>query len=103
MLPVADLAASFQEAVVEVLVGKTLQAVKAFKAREILVVGGVSANSALRQAFKTRAPCPVHIPDINLCTDNAAMVAGAGYYRYASGARDGLEMDVLPNWPISEV
>lgn len=102
-LPVNDLAASFQEAVVEVLVGKTLHAAKQFEARSVLVAGGVSANRALREAIQKRAECPVHIPPIWLCTDNAAMTAGAGHFRLAHGQRDGLEMDVLPNWPFSEL
>ena len=102
-LPVADLAASFQAAVVEVLVTKTINAAQAFKAKEILVAGGVSANRALRQAFLAQSPCRVHIPPISLCTDNAAMIAGVGYYRYASGQRDLLNVDVLPNWPLSEL
>jgi N6-L-threonylcarbamoyladenine synthase len=102
-LPVADLAASFQAAVVDVLVGKTVRAAQALGAAEILVAGGVSANSALRAAIHAQAPCPVHIPPLALCTDNAAMVAAAGYYRFAKGQRDGLDMDVLPNWPLSEV
>jgi len=102
-LPVADLAASFQEAVVDVLVGKTLRAAEAFHAEEILVAGGVSANKALRDAMVAQANCPVHIPPLPLCTDNAAMVAGAGYFRFIHGQRDSLDMDVLPNWPLSEV
>lgn len=102
-LPVADLAASFQAAVVNVLVGKTLRAAAAFGASEILVAGGVSANQALRQSIQAESRLPVHIPSISLCTDNAAMVAGAGYFRYIRGQRDRLDMDVLPNWPISEV
>lgn len=102
-LPVADLAASFQAAVVDVLVGKTLRAAETFGAKEILVVGGVSANRALRKAIHARAANPVHIPPIWLCTDNAAMVAGVGYYRFVQGQRDPLDMDVLPNWPLSEL
>jgi N6-L-threonylcarbamoyladenine synthase len=102
-LPVADLAASFQEAVVDVLVGKTLQAAKKFNAVEILVAGGVSANRALRTAIHDQADCPVHIPPLSLCTDNAAMIAAAGYYHFLNGERDGLDMDVLPNWPLSEL
>jgi N6-L-threonylcarbamoyladenine synthase len=45
----------------------------------------------------------VHIPHISLCTDNAAMIAAAGYYRFVNGQRDPLDMDVLPNWPLTEV
>ncbi len=102
-LPVADLAASFQAAVVDVLVGKTLKAVETFGARALLVAGGVSANKALRKAFVEKATVPLHIPPIWLCTDNAAMIAGAGYYRFVQGQRDSLDMDVLPNWPLSEL
>ncbi len=102
-LPVADLAASFQEAVVDVLVTKTVNAVKEFSAKNIVVVGGVSANRALRHSIQVRATCPLNIPPIWLCTDNAAMIAGAGYFRFIRGQRDPLDMDVLPNWPLSEV
>jgi len=100
-LPVADMAASFQAAVVEVLFQKTLKAAREFGATEILVAGGVSANQALRQAFRGQGEFPVNIPAFSLCTDNAAMVAAAGYYRYALGHTDGLEIDVLPTWPLS--
>jgi len=102
-VPVADFSASFQEAVVEVLVVKTLKAAQEFEAKEILVAGGVSANKALREAFQSRSPLPVHIPPIWLCTDNAAMMAGVGCYRYRAGQQDSLDMDVLPNWPLSEL
>ena len=102
-LPVPDMAASFQAAVVDVLVGKTLKAAEAYDAQDILVAGGVSANLALRGAFHELSPHPVRIPPIALCTDNAAMVAGAGYYRFVQGQSDNLDMDVLPNWPFSEL
>lgn len=102
-LPVADLAASFQAAVVDVLVGKTIKAAEAFEAKEILIAGGVSANRPLRRAFQDQSKFLVHIPPIELCTDNAAMIGGVGYYRFMNGQRDGLDMDVLPNWPLTEL
>ncbi len=68
-----------------------------------MVAGGVSANRALRHSIQVRATCALHIPPIWLCTDNAAMIAGAGYFRFVSGQRDSLDMDVLPNWPLAEV
>lgn len=100
-LPVEDLAASFQAAVVDVLFKKTLQAARDHGAREILVAGGVSANRALRQAFQSQEEFNVHIPAFSLCTDNAAMIAAAGYYRYAFGHVSGLDIDVQPTWPLS--
>jgi N6-L-threonylcarbamoyladenine synthase len=100
-LPVEDLAASFQAAVVDVLFTKTMKAAREFGAKEVLVAGGVSANQALREIFQSQQELPVQIPQLSLCTDNAAMVAAAGYYRYALGHRDGLEIDVLPTWPLS--
>jgi N6-L-threonylcarbamoyladenine synthase len=102
-LPVADLAASFQAAVVDVLVEKTLEAAREFQAAELLVAGGVSANHALRNAFLNKAQLTVHIPPLALCTDNAAMIAAAGYYRFVHGHVDTLDMDALPNWPLSEL
>jgi N6-L-threonylcarbamoyladenine synthase len=100
-LPVEDLAASFQAAVVETLFEKTMQAAREFKAREILVAGGVSANRVLRHAFQLQTEFRVNIPAFSLCTDNAAMIAAAGYYRYALGHVSGLEMDVQPTWTLS--
>jgi N6-L-threonylcarbamoyladenine synthase len=103
LLPVADLAASFQAAVVDVLVTKIVRAAKEYSAKNIVVAGGVSANRALRHSIQVRATCPLHIPPIWLCTDNAAMIAGAAYFRFIQGQRDLLDMDVFPNWPLSEV
>ncbi|HET9912430.1 MAG TPA: tRNA (adenosine(37)-N6)-threonylcarbamoyltransferase complex transferase subunit TsaD, partial [Anaerolineales bacterium] len=100
-LPVEDLAASFQAAVVDVLFKKTMQAARDHQAKEILVAGGVSANLALRQAFQAQDEFKVHIPAFSLCTDNAAMIAAAGYYRYALGHISELDIDVQPTWPLS--
>lgn len=100
-LPIADLAASFQEAVVDVLSAKVAQAAKEFQATQVAVCGGVAANLALRQRVQERVSVPVHVPPIYLCTDNAAMIASAGYYRFRAGQRDGLDMDVSPNLPLT--
>ena len=81
----ADLAASFQEAVVDVLVTKTLRAVEAVRTDRIVVVGGVAANSRLRERFQMECEvqgCKVCFPSIELCTDNAAMVAAAAHFHY---------------------
>ena len=102
-LPVADLAASFQAAVVDVLVTKSIKAAKEYSAKNMVIAGGVSANRALRHSIQMRVTCPLHIPPIWLCTDNAAMIAGAAYFRFIQGQRDPLDMDVFPNWPLAEV
>ena len=98
---VPDLAASFQAAVVDVLFRKTMEAARDHQAKEILVAGGVSANRALRKAFQSQTDFKVHIPPLSLCTDNAAMIAAAGYYRYALGHISELDIDVQPTWPLS--
>ncbi|HEX8992258.1 MAG TPA: tRNA (adenosine(37)-N6)-threonylcarbamoyltransferase complex transferase subunit TsaD [Anaerolineales bacterium] len=100
-VPVADMAASFQAAVVQVLFTKTMDAARDFGVKDIIVAGGVSANTALREAFQSQQEFPVHIPPLALCTDNAAMVAAAGYRRLALGQPSSLDMDVLPTWPLA--
>ncbi len=97
VLPVADLAASFQASVVEVLTVKTARAATEFSATAVVVAGGVSANLALREAMLSEVQGRTLIPPISLCTDNAAMVASCGYWRFQAGQRDGWEMDVLPS------
>jgi N6-L-threonylcarbamoyladenine synthase len=99
-LPVADIAASFQQAVVDVLYEKTIAAAEAFNAKEIIVAGGVSANRALREAFRSQTRFRVHIPHIKLCTDNAAMIAAAAYRHLVIGQSDKLDFDVQANWPL---
>jgi N6-L-threonylcarbamoyladenine synthase len=100
-VPPADMAASFQAAVVDVLFNKTMDAAREYGAQEILVAGGVSANKALREAFLEQKEFPVHVPPLSLCTDNAAMIAAAGYRRLALGQPSPLDMDVLPTWPLA--
>lgn len=93
-LPTADIAASFQAAVVDVLVTKTIQAAAACGVRHICVCGGVAANAALRAELAQRMSLPYSIPPLWLCTDNAAMIACAGYYRFVAGHRAGYDLDV---------
>ncbi len=100
-LPVQDMAASFQSAVVDVLYRKTMEAARELGARAIVVAGGVSANRALRQRFENQGEFRVHIPPLWLCTDNAAMIAAAGYYRFALGHVSAMDIDVEPTWPLS--
>lgn len=99
-LPVPNLAASFQAAAVDVLTDKTVQAAQTCNATEIFVAGGVSANASLRAEFERRATIPVRAPLLSLCTDNAAMIAAAGHFRYLAGQRDALDFDVLPSWKL---
>ncbi len=96
-LAVPDLAAAFQEALVEVLVHKTVAAAAKRQVTAILLAGGVAANKALRAALVQTSPLPVLIPPPSLCTDNAAMVAAAGYYHLLSRQIDPYELDIQPN------
>lgn len=102
-LPVADLAASFQQAVIEILVGKTLKAVRRSGRKCVALSGGVSLNRALRRAFAEA--CGKHgielaIAPPELCTDNAAMIAFAGLLRHLNGESSRLDEDIFPNLPL---
>lgn len=96
----AEIAAGFQEAVVEVLCGKTCEAAREYGAREILLAGGVAANSLLRERMREKSAIPIRIPEPILCTDNAAMIAACGYFRFRAGAVAGWDLDVDPNLPL---
>lgn len=101
----ADIAASFQEAVIDVLVTKTMAAAKDLGMKQIAIAGGVAANSSLREAMK--AACSenglvFYHPSPIFCTDNAAMIGSAAYYEYIRGARAGLDLNAVPNLKIGE-
>ncbi len=92
-----DAAASFQEAVVDVLVTKTIAAAREHRVKQILLAGGVASNQRLRQSLEQSSPISVLIPEPVLCTDNAAMIAACGYFRFKAGKTDGLDLDVVPS------
>jgi len=93
----ADAAASFQEAVVDVLVTKTVAVAKEYRVKQVLLAGGVASNGLLRRRLVENSPIPVLVPEPILCTDNAAMIAACGYYRFQAGKVDGLDLDVVPS------
>jgi N6-L-threonylcarbamoyladenine synthase len=90
-------AASFQSAVADVLVVKTIEAASELNVEQILLSGGVAANRVLREHFLANSPVPVLIPPPNLCTDNAAMVGACGYYHFQAGKTSGYDLDVVPS------
>ncbi len=97
----ADAAASFQEAVVDVLVAKTVAVAKEHRVKQILLAGGVASNERLRQWLVKNSPIPVLVPEPVLCTDNAAMIAACGYYRLQAGRIDSLDLDVVPSLKLA--
>ena len=99
--PVADVAASFQAAIVDVLAAKTARAAAEFGAQQVALAGGVAANVPLRHTVQDRVGVEVRLPPIALCTDNAAMIGAAAYYRWQAGAGANLALDARPNLPIA--
>lgn len=102
---VEDIAASFQESVVDVIVSHTIMAAKEYNVKSVALAGGVAANSGIREGM--RKACDenginLYYPSIGLCTDNAAMIGAAGYYEYINGIRHGLDLNAIPNLKIGE-
>ncbi|RLC56133.1 MAG: tRNA (adenosine(37)-N6)-threonylcarbamoyltransferase complex transferase subunit TsaD [Chloroflexi bacterium] len=92
----AELAAAFQESVVDSLVTKALKAAANSGAREIILAGGVAANSELRRVLAERSPVPIVVPPPELCTDNGAMIAACAHHRFAAGDVAPLSLDIDP-------
>ena len=97
----AGAAASFQEAVFDVLVTKTIAIAREHRAKQILLAGGVAANKLLRSLLVQNSPIPVLVPEPVLCTDNAAMIATCGYYRLKAGKINGLDLDAIPSLKLA--
>lgn len=97
---IENVAASFQQAVIDVLVVKSFRLLNELKYKTLVLSGGVAANSGLREALQKRANeegVTLYFPPVSLCTDNAAMIGCAGYYDYLAGKRSELDLKVFPN------
>ncbi|GAG66365.1 unnamed protein product [marine sediment metagenome] len=102
-IPVTDILASFQQAVIDVLVEKTIKAALKFKTKQIILAGGVAANDSLRREVKEKAnlfDIKVFYPSVFLCTDNAAMVASAGYYKFKENKKSSFNLDAVSRLPL---
>lgn len=101
----ADVAASFQKAVIEVLVEHAMMAVREYGFDKLAIAGGVASNSALREAMRQACEknhIQFYYPSPILCTDNAAMIGAAAYYEYINGTRSGLDLNAVPNLKLGE-
>lgn len=102
----ADLAASFQEAMVDTLVKKAIRALKHTGLKQLVIAGGVSANQLLRERLESdlkKIKSQVYYAEPALCTDNGAMIAFAGWQRLKAGQMDDLSVTTTPRWPMSEL
>jgi N6-L-threonylcarbamoyladenine synthase len=98
----SDIAASYQSALVEVLITKVKNALKLTGINTCVIAGGVSANKSLRESVKKYlSHAKVHFPPLPLCTDNAAMVAYLGELKFSEGGNSSLAFPVLPNLSLS--
>ena len=97
---IADIAKSFQEAIVDTIVKNTINAVKRFNAKGLIIGGGVASNQLLRNVFKKESPIELLIPRPSLCTDNGAMIASAAYFRLKNNLTYQWDLDVYPSLRI---
>ena len=100
-----DVAASFQQAVIDVLVGHSMEAIDTYHIDKFAIAGGVASNSGLRQAFEeacAKKNVSFFMPPPILCTDNAAMIGAAAYYEYIKGVRHSLDLNAVPNLKLGE-
>ena len=101
----ADVAASFQKAVTDVLVGNAMKAIDEFKMDKFAIAGGVASNGTLRAAMREaceKKGVKFYHPSPIFCTDNAAMIGAAAYYDFLAGKRDGLDLNAVPNLKLGE-
>ncbi len=101
----ADVAASFQKAVIDVLVEHSMKAVEDYDCRRFAIAGGVASNTSLRKAFEERCSkkeISFYYPSPVYCTDNAAMIGAAAYYEYLRGVRHGYDLNAVPNLKLGE-
>ena len=100
----ADLCASFQKTVTETLMTNVEKAIKKTNIKTVALAGGVSANSYIRKEFMNleKDGIKVYMPDLKLCTDNAAMIASSGYYNFIAGKRDNMYLNAIPNLKLSD-
>ncbi len=101
-VPVNDIAADYQDAIVDVLVEKTARAARDTRASTVLLAGGVAANELLRRRLQNALTVPLRYPPVILCTDNAAMIAGAAHFSYRRGERGTLELDIHPQLAVDD-
>lgn len=99
----ADLCASFQKTITEILMENVKKAIEKTGIKTIALAGGVSCNSYIRKEFLEleKQQIKVYMPDLKLCTDNAAMIASAGYYNYIEGHRSTLTLNAIPNLKLN--